>query len=397
MSARTASWLAWSVCAVSLLLLALALLIVFVGWSTPLPRLWTPWRDQAVSLVGVIGAPILGGLIASRRPENPYGWLWLGFGLSVTLIQVSEPYAAYSLIVEPGSLPAPRVAKGELQGLAWVVAITLVPFLLLLFPTGRLPSQRWRSVAWIVLAAGATGVTLGPFVDGDSAPIVAVLMVIIAASVLSALSLVVRYRRASGVERQQLKWFAFAAVLLAAVPIADLLGLDRLLANALWILLNTATLIGLYFAVGVAILRYRLYEIDLLINRTLVYGSLTAMLAFVYFGGVTATQAIFRTLTGQEQQPQLAIVVSTLVIAALFNPLRRRIQGFIDRRFYRSKYDAAKTLEAFSAKLRDETDLDALSDDLTSVVRETMQPAHVSLWLRPDPSPRAGEGQEQVS
>jgi hypothetical protein len=153
-------------------------------------------------------------------------------------------------------------------------------------------------------------------------------------------------------------------------------------------------LVGLPIAVGVAILRYRLYEIDLIINRTLVYGSLTAMLAVVYFGGVTATQAIFRALTSQEQQPQLAIVVSTLVIAALFNPLRRRIQSFIDRRFYRSKYDAAKTLEAFSAKLRDETDLDALSDDLTRVVRETMQPAHVSLWMRPDPPPRGSEGQD---
>jgi hypothetical protein len=131
-------------------------------------------------------------------------------------------------------------------------------------------------------------------------------------------------------------------------------------------------------------MRYRLYEIDLLINRTLVYGALTATLALVYFGGIATTEAIFRALTGQEQQPQLAIVVSTLVISALFNPLRRRIQSFIDRRFYRSKYDARKTLEAFSAKLRDETDLDALSDDLVGVVRVTMQPAHVSLWLHPD-------------
>ena len=137
-------------------------------------------------------------------------------------------------------------------------------------------------------------------------------------------------------------------------------------------------------SMGIAILRYRLYEIDLIINRTLVYALLTVSLAVVYFGGVTATQAIFQTLTGQEQQPQLAVVISTLVIAALFNPLRRRVQGFVDRRFYRRKYDAAKTLEAFSAKLRDETDLDALSGDLVGVVRETMQPAHVSLWLRPD-------------
>jgi hypothetical protein len=133
---------------------------------------------------------------------------------------------------------------------------------------------------------------------------------------------------------------------------------------------------------GIAILKYRLYDIDTIINRTLVYSSLTATLALAYFGGVTATQAIFGELTGQEQLPQLAIVASTLVIAALFTPLRRRIQSFIDHRFYRKKYDARKTLEAFSAKLRNETDLDRLGDDLVGVVRETMQPAHVGLWLR---------------
>jgi ADP-ribosylglycohydrolase len=137
-------------------------------------------------------------------------------------------------------------------------------------------------------------------------------------------------------------------------------------------------------AASIAILKYRLYDIDVVINRTLVYGSLTTALALTYFGGVATTQAIFRALTGQEQQPQLAIVVSTLVIAALFNPLRRQVQAFVDRRFYRRKYDAAKTLAAFSAKLRDETDLEALNSALVRVVRETMQPAHVSLWLRPD-------------
>jgi MFS family permease len=346
-----------------------------------------------VFVFGVLGAPILGGIVASRRPENPYGWLWLGFGLSLALVQLSETYAAYSLIVEPGSLPAPRAASGLLEGLGFVVAITLLPFLLLLFPTGRLPSQRWRPVAWIVLAAGATGVTLGPFLSEDSVLIIAVVMTLIIASGLSALSLVVRYRGASGVERQQLKWFAFAAVLLVAVPISDLLGLHRLLGNGLlWTLLDNVTLTGLYVAVGIAILRYRLYEIDLIINRTLVYGSLTAMLVAVYVGGVATTQAVFRALTGQEQQPQLAVVISTLVIAALFNPLRRRIQAFIDSRFYRRKYDAAKTLKSYSAKLRDETDLDALNAELVGVVRETMQPAHVSLWLRPPAE--AGKGVE---
>ena len=144
---------------------------------------------------------------------------------------------------------------------------------------------------------------------------------------------------------------------------------------------------GVPVAIGIAVLKYRLYDIDVVINFTLVYGSLMAMLALVYFGGVTATQTIFRALTGQEQQHQRAIVISTLVIAALFNPLRRRIQSFIDRRFYRNKYDARKTLEAFSARLRDETDLETLNNDLAGVIRETMQPAHVSLWLRPDRPP----------
>jgi hypothetical protein len=391
-SPRAATWLAWSVCAAILLILASSLLLIVLGWSTPLPRGWTPWRDQAVFVFGVLGAPILGGIVASRRPENPYGWLWLGFGLSLALVQLSEPYAAYSVIVEPGSLPTPRAASGLLEGLGFVVAITLLPFLLLLFPTGLLPSQRWRPVAWIVLAAGATGVTLGPFLSEDSVLILAVVMTLIIASGLSALSLVVRYRGASGVERQQLKWFAFAAVLLVAVPIADLLGLHRLLGNGfLWTLLDNVSLTGLYVAVGIAILRYRLYEIDLIINRTLVYGSLTVSLALVYFGGVATTQMIFRALTGQEQQPQLAIVVSTLAIAALFTPLRRRIQGFIDRRFYRRKYDAIKTLEAYSSKLRDETDLDALTAELVGVVRETMQPAHVSLWLRPETASKRDE------
>jgi hypothetical protein len=381
MSARAATWLAWSVCAAILLILASSLLLIVLGWSTPLPRGWTPWRDQAVFVFGVLGAPILGGIVASRRPENPYGWLWLGFGLSLALVQLSEPYAAYSIIVEPGSLPAPRAASGLLEGLGFVVAITLLPFLLLLFPTGLLPSQRWRPVAWIVLAAGATGVTLGPFLSEDSVLIIAVVMILIIGSGLSALSLVVRYRGASGVERQQLKWFAFAAVLLVAVPIADLLGLHRLLGNGLlWTLLDNVTLTGLYVAVGIAILRYRLYEIDIIINRTLVYGTLTAALIALYFGAIVVLQRGFVVFAGQ--QSTLAVVASTLLIAALFNPLRRRIQSFIDRRFYRHKYDAQKTLESFGARLRQETDLDDLGADLVSVVRETMQPAHVALWLR---------------
>jgi hypothetical protein len=202
----------------------------------------------------------------------------------------------------------------------------------------------------------------------------------------AALAVFIRLRRAIGVERQQIKWFAYAAVATISAGILAYI-IPRVIDTPLWFermgfALNIAFIPAVPIAIGIAILRYRLYDIDLLINRTLVYGSLTALLVLVYFGGVTATQAIFRALSGQGST--LAVVVSTLVIAALFTPLRRRIQSFIDRRFYRNKYDARKTLEAFSAKLRDETDLDALSDDLVGVVRETMQPAHVSLWLRPD-------------
>jgi hypothetical protein len=186
-------------------------------------------------------------------------------------------------------------------------------------------------------------------------------------------------------ERQQIKWLAFAA---SAVPVwfltnAPIEAASRTLFDVMEALIFVALI---PVAAGVAILRYRLYDIDVVINRTIVYGSLTAILVVVYFGGVATTQATFRALTDQQQAPQLAIVVSTLVIAALFNPLRRRIQGFIDRRFYRRKYDAAKTLAAFNARLREETDLHTLSNDLVGVVRGTMQPEHVSLWLRPEAS-----------
>jgi hypothetical protein len=206
----------------------------------------------------------------------------------------------------------------------------------------------------------------------------------------------VRFRRSGGEVREQIKWIAFAASLLGLVLLVEVISALIVApenfgtggSQPFWLKLLqdgvTLSYAGIPVAVGFAILKYRLYDIDLLINRTLIYGSLTVSLAVVYFGGVTVTQAIFRALTGQEEQPQLAVVVSTLVIAALFNPLRRRIQSFIDRRFYRRKYDARKTLEAFSAKLRDETDLDALTGEVLGVVSETMQPAHVSLWLRPD-------------
>jgi hypothetical protein len=203
-----------------------------------------------------------------------------------------------------------------------------------------------------------------------------------------------RYRRSRGDVRQQIKWIAFAASLVALTYLIAIVALFIHPSEEIWLaaglplwldLIEYAALLSITsvpIAIGFAVLKYRLYDIDILINRTLVYGTLTGTLALVYFGGVTTTQALFRTITGQQQLPQLVVVASTLLIAALFNPLRRSIQSFIDRRFYRRKYDAAKTLEGFSMKLRDKTDLKALNNELVEVVRETMQPKHVSVWLR---------------
>jgi len=394
MADRSLTRLAWTLCGVALALISLTLLLIILGWSTPLPGGWTLWRDQAVSLVGVIGAPILGGLIASRRPRNPYGWLWLGFALGLTLQQLSGAYSAYALVVEPGTLLAPKTIS-QLLGLGGPVALSLAPFLLLLFPTGRLPSRRWRILAWILIMSEVVFLALSIFFGspdqvGGAITVITFVVVsmIFATVVLSALSLVVRYRRASGVERQQLKWFALAAVLVVSNLVGILLGLDRLLGGALSNVLEAAANTGLYVAVGFAILKHRLYDIDVIINRALIYGALTLSLVMVYIGCVVSLQYVFRALTGGNSQ--LVIVASTLAIAALFNPLRRRIQSFIDRRFYRKKYNAAKTLEAFSARLRDETDLDDLGGDLVAVTQETVQPVHVSLWMR-DPEHKSGE------
>lgn len=385
-SSRTASRLAWSLCAATLVILALSLLLILLGWSTPQPRVEISWRNQAISLVGLAGAPILGGLIASRRPRNPYGWVWLGFGLGLALQQLSTSYKAYAQVMEPGSLVTPETISHVL-GLGGPLALTFAPFLLLLFPTGRLPSRRWRPLAWIATLSGAGVLLLNIlFQRPDTVGGAITTMTIVVVSLiffivfLSALSLVIRYHRATGVERQQLKWVALAAVLTVAFTVAQLSWLDKVLSEVVWNVLETVQQTVLYAAVGVAILRYRLYDIDVVINRALVYVSLTATLIAAYLGGVVLLQQLLVVLTGQKST--LAIVASTLVIAALFNPLRHRIQAFIDRRFYRRKYDARKTLETFSATLRDETDLEALNGELTRVVRETMQPEHVSLWLR---------------
>ena len=299
-------------------------------------------------------------------------------------------------------MPAPRAIVKLLAPVGFAVVLTLLPFILLLFPDGRLPSRRWRFLAWTVVAVGTVLVIAVPLEKGDKADFAPVVdpigvggvvgnvtfllifggvMVLFAASILAVVSLVFRFRRAAGVERQQIKWFAYAAALVGAF-----LVLNFFISGLLNTLISNAVSFALYAAIGVAILKYRLYDIDILINRTLVYGSLTILLAATYFGGVVGLQYVFRAVTGQGST--LAVVASTLVIAALFTPLRRRVQAFVDRRFYRRKYDARKTLEAFSAKLRDETDLQTLNKDLVGVVRETMQSAYASLWLRPSEGTR---------
>jgi hypothetical protein len=360
--------------------------------------------------------PLVGALIASRRSENAIGWLCLAVGLLWMLIVLSDFYGVYG-VAQPGSVPFPVVVAG-INNWLWVPAVGLLgTYLLLLFPDGRLPSSRWRPLAWLsgavlVLASGGVMLSPGPLqglggvrnpfgLEGQpwltSAGYV-VLPLLPLCMLASALSLLLRFRRSRGEEREQIKWIAFAASVVVIVYLIAMVA--SLLSPAetwfaggspAWLsLLQSAALLSLTavpIAVGFAVLRYRLYDIDIIINRALVYGSLTATLALVYVGGVVVLQAMVRAMSGQESS--LAVVASTLAIAALFGPLRRRVQGLVDRRFYRRKYDAAKTLEAFSAKLRTETDLDALSDDLVGVVRETMQPEHVSLWLHPDPEPKA--------
>jgi hypothetical protein len=404
--------LAWSLCLLCVVLAVAGLILARLNGLT-LGEIFLAWSGPPVAtlLAQIVSFSVVGALIASHRPENPIGWLFLAAALFYGIQIPGEEYAVYALLTNPGSLPL----GAELAWLTdWIWApgfgIILV-FLPLLFPDGHPPSRRWRTVAWLgglsiglicVLTSivlwperGPTLLQLGGYAgeveEWRSAVLDWVLRLggpmLLLAGLGAVISLVVRFRRARGDVRQQIKWFASAAAL-TVVWLFVFQQSTRGLPEAIVALSGLLVIASIPVATGIAILRYRLYDIDLIINRTLVYGSLTLMLALIYFGGVATTQAIFGALTGQEEQSQLAVVVSTLVIAALFMPLRRRIQSFIDRRFYRRKYDARKTLEAFSTKLRDETDLEALSDDLVGVVRETMQPAHVSLWLRPEASPK---------
>ena len=395
MRVKTLAWLLWAATA-SLVAGSLVL-----GLAN-LPEV--PFFDVPFQIISLTFAT-LGALISSRRPGNAMGWIFLTTGF---LGGVQIFFGQYASV----ALAQPALPGGALAAWLAMLAQNSFPvsiiFLVLLFPDGKLPSRRWRPVAWalglfltITLVIGA--LSPGPFTEFPAAtnPFgvegAKLSETVLAAGgvggivcvVATMLSLIVRFYYSRGEKRLQLKWFTYAVVVGLSTPL--LLGslapaLFQVLGQLAW----TLGFLSLPVAAGVAILKYRLYDIDRIINRTLVYASLTVTLVALYVGGIVLMQRLFVFLTGQEKLPQLAIVASTLVIAALFNPLRRRIQSFIDRSFYRRKYDAARTLEEFSAKLREVTDLDSLSSELLSTVRETMQPEHASLWLRPETSPKRG-------
>jgi hypothetical protein len=418
-SPRATSLLAWSLAGLCVAMFVAVGVLDFLAGSARFPDNSTIIGiiGEAVTFVLFLAFPIVGALVASRQPRNPIGWICLADGLLWMIISVTDSYFVYG-VARPGSVPFP-VAIGTIgDQWLWVPTIGLLGiYLLLLFPDGRLPSRRWRPLALfsavtIVLSSVAEGLAPGPLENqgGVRNPfgveafpwLVGVTYILLPLLPLcifaSAISMVLRYRRSSGEVRQQIKWIAFVGSfaglsflisMVSQLVVVAIRG-DNLPQIPWWfeLLSDVAVLgfAGVPVAIGFAVLRYRLYDIDIIINRTLVYGALTVTLVAVYFGAIVVLQRLFVLLTGQRST--LAVVASTLTIAAIFNPLRRRIQGFVDRRFYRRKYDARKTLEVFSSMLRDETDLDALNEELVGVVRKTMQPAHVSLWLRPETAPK---------
>jgi hypothetical protein len=403
--------------------------MVALGWLGALVLLLLGRTIERSSDVGEIGAlvvlggamlsfPVVGVLIASRQPRNAIGWILLAIGFVWEVGgALGTTYVQYGFSTTPGSLPGPDVVA-VLTSSLWVPGLGFIgTFLILLFPDGRLPSRRWVPLAWLcglTLTVLWTAFTFSPGtlpeITGDSSmpdvanplgiealrplasgPIYVVLALLPVCFLGCALSLIIRFRRSHGRERQQLKWLAAAAGTTATLFFLSI-GASFVSGQAtesssasqpLW--LTTLDTIGLFsfvlipVAIGIAVLRHRLYDIDLIINRALVYGALSAALGAVYFLGVTVLQGLFSPITGESS---LAVAGSTLTVAALFRPARARIQSFIDRRFYRSRYDAARTVEGFTIRLRDEVDLESLSSHLLEVVQETLQPTRVSLWLR---------------
>jgi hypothetical protein len=397
MSTRSAAWIAWASWALSMALTVLSIWLLVLSLSQPSVHIFVHWIE---AIVLAVGFSTVGALVAPRHPQNPMGWIFCAVGLLYAAVHFVAQYATYALLAVPGSLPGGEAAAWVFSWL-FVPQIGLTGLLALLFPDGRVQSIGWRWFAWLIVLATPASMVVAALSPGEIVGLEPIhnplgieglpnLYELVQALMLTLLlvaagSQLVRLRRARGVEQQQIKWFAYAAVVASTgsiltyvVPVA----IDAPLLGLVSYVPFVVGVVSVPISMGIAILRHRLYDIDLLINRTLVYGTLTVTLVTLYFGGIVVLQRVFVLLTGQ--QSTLAVVASTLVIAALFTPLRRRIQGFIDRRFYRTKYDARETLEVFSAQLRNETDLEALSDDLVGVVKDTMQPAHVSLWLRPE-------------
>jgi hypothetical protein len=420
MKDRTAARLAW----VAFGLIALSF-VGGLGFSVlnatgPQGSGWDP--AAAVTGLAMLSFPIVGVLVASRHPRNAVGWILLAIGFVWEFaIGMSEGYIRYAYVTDPGSLPRPDVVAA-LYSSMWVPGVGLIgTFLILLFPNGRLPSPRWKPLAWLsavvlIVLTVAMPVTPGsirevaqlshlpetpnPLGIDALRPVkgsVYVILPLLPLCILgSAAGLIARFRRSHGRERLQLKWLASGAALTAVLYLtaitfsvaygSDWSGND----TALWltVLQNVSILsfVLIPVAAGIAILKYRLYDIDLIINRALVYGGLTAALVAVYVAGVLGMGAAARAITGQESN-DVAVAASTLAVASLFGPLRRGLQGFIDRRFYRSKYDAEQTLAEFAATLRDKVDLGSLNAELVGVVSSTVQPSHVSVWLRSPAAP----------
>jgi hypothetical protein len=382
MRVRRPALLAWSLAGGCVLLVVSSLvLLLALSHAADVSRYY--YEDAAVA----VAFALLGAVVAAHRPANAIGWLLLAIGLSGALGVVSNEYVNYTLVVDPGALPGGPIAAW-LSGWTWWPAYGLVPLVLLVFPDGRLPSARWRWAIWLA-GGGVALMTLGIAASTLADPVrfalseevpaglpALVLAVSVGAAVVSFLaalvSLVLRWRRAWGNEREQLKWVAFAAGLALVANI----GFQVLRLPGLGLVGVALVPVG----AAVAILRHRLYDIDRIISRTVAYGLLTALLGLVYAVGVFVFGRLLNPVGGSST---LAVAASTLAVAALFQPARRRVQDAVDRRFNRARYDAARTVERFSTRLRDEIDLDSLSAELLAVVNQTMQPTRVSLWLRP--------------
>jgi hypothetical protein len=342
----------------------------------------------------------VGTLVLRARPDNRVGWLFWAVGLSTAIAAFAQQYAVYAVVGRPHPMWGGAAAAWLQSWSLLSVLTTGVGLLLALFPDGRVLTPRWRLVplaALLGLACFVVGYVLdagpvndpfgsvsNPFAIPGLDRVGTILIPIgfflsLISALAAAVSLVLRFRRASGVERQQIKWLAATGAVLGVSLIAAVNLESSKTGAAVAESIAVAAVIGISVAAGLAILRYRLYEIDVVINRTLVYGSLTALLAGMYVGLVLLFQSALHPLTGGSG---LAVALSTLAVATLFRPARNRIQALVDRRFYRHKYDAERTLQAFAARVRDEVDLEALRAELAVVVAQTMQPAHVSLWLR---------------